>query len=540
MLLLKLLIIILLSFISFLDGAKKYIFSSVEHMKPLLQIEKQLLDISKSYLKEQKRKLAELLPFAKSVEEAMDLSAGKYEDEYLGHPLNAYLIIKRFTSGWKDIPSRLKDDEAILKQVSKFLSQNEEHLPSVVDSTGATTALLRLMDSHNMSAREISDGKMDALGQNSSYLFTARDALDVADIAHATQKFVHMKAWLLEAERLITNHSNTERHGNTSLAVVNNALAWSAYLSNDIKGALKYSNLAVKGDPKNGKFLQNNKFYSKMVEENIPITSHHVKYMKWSEDILEQELRSPDSKLCRNSGKNKVKKYGNIWNMRSFYKQDTPKLYLKPVKVTQLHDNPIILIFQDILTENHVNKLKDIALPRMKTATIVNPQLNIETTTFNRISKSMFLSPDFPEDKEITKELNPMFEELTGLDMATGEELQVNNYGIGGQYESHHDYGEPGTRIALDKNGNRVATLLIYLSNVEKGGETIFPELGLAISPQKGSGVFWYNLHRNGTGMYKTKHASCPMISGSKWVANKWIHERGNEFRRKCSLNRYH
>lgn len=32
------------------------------------------------------------------------------------------------------------------------------------------------------------------------------------------------------------------------------------------------------------------------------------------------------------------------------------------------------------------------------------------------------------------------------------------------------------------------------------------------------------------------RHAACPVIVGSKWVANKWIHEAGNEFTRPCGL----
>lgn len=30
--------------------------------------------------------------------------------------------------------------------------------------------------------------------------------------------------------------------------------------------------------------------------------------------------------------------------------------------------------------------------------------------------------------------------------------------------------------------------------------------------------------------------SACPVLTGIKWVSNKWIHERGQEFRRPCGL----
>ena len=30
---------------------------------------------------------------------------------------------------------------------------------------------------------------------------------------------------------------------------------------------------------------------------------------------------------------------------------------------------------------------------------------------------------------------------------------------------------------------------------------------------------------------------ACPVLLGNKWVANKWIHEGGQEFRRRCELD---
>ena len=75
---------------------------------------------------------------------------------------------------------------------------------------------------------------------------------------------------------------------------------------------------------------------------------------------------------------------------------------------------------------------------------------------------------------------------------------------------------------------------IYQLSNVEKEGATSFHHLKVKILPRKGAAAFWYNIKRNGEGDYFTKHAGCPVLLGSKWVANKWIREHGQEFRRPC------
>ena len=77
------------------------------------------------------------------------------------------------------------------------------------------------------------------------------------------------------------------------------------------------------------------------------------------------------------------------------------------------------------------------------------------------------------------------------------------------------------------------------MSEVESGGATVFPYLKLRISPRKGAAVFWYNLKRSGDVDYKTKHGGCPVLLGSKWVANKWIHTIKQEFRRSCLPEKY-
>ncbi|KAA3488628.1 putative prolyl 4-hydroxylase 9 [Gossypium australe] len=86
----------------------------------------------------------------------------------------------------------------------------------------------------------------------------------------------------------------------------------------------------------------------------------------------------------------------------------------------------------------------------------------------------------------------------------------------------------------------QVASFLLYLSDVEEGGETMFPFendmrvkgydyrqcVGLKIKPRKGDGLLFYSLFLNGTIDPTSLHGSCPVIKGEKWVATKWIRDQ--------------
>ena len=84
-------------------------------------------------------------------------------------------------------------------------------------------------------------------------------------------------------------------------------------------------------------------------------------------------------------------------------------------------------------------------------------------------------------------------------------------------------------------------TFMVYLTDVEEGGNTAFPRLNVAVTPQKGDAAFWlvmhaftpnrpyhnharYNLLPDGSGDTMTLHGGCPVLRGAKHVANKWSH----------------
>ena len=79
-------------------------------------------------------------------------------------------------------------------------------------------------------------------------------------------------------------------------------------------------------------------------------------------------------------------------------------------------------------------------------------------------------------------------------------------------------------------------TVLMYLTTVDEGGETVFPNAdkkmsgpewsdcakkGLAVKAFKGDAVMFYSLKPDGSNDPSSMHSSCPTTKGHKWSATK-------------------
>uniref|UniRef100_A0A915DS95 Fe2OG dioxygenase domain-containing protein n=1 Tax=Ditylenchus dipsaci TaxID=166011 RepID=A0A915DS95_9BILA len=218
-----------------------------------------------------------------------------------------------------------------------------------------------------------------------------------------------------------------------------------------------------------------------------------------------------------------------------YYKMDRPYLRLAPFKVEIVGRNPLVALFRNVLSNSESELIKELARPQLLRARVQNGQTGKSEAAAYRVSKSAWLKET---DAIVIERINKRSGLMTNLNMETAEQLQVANYGIGGHYFPHYDFAmkEDVNPFGDLQTGNRIATLLFYMSQVEHGGGTVFTESKLAIQPTKNDALFWYNLHRSGDGDLRTKHAACPVLLGVKWISNKWMHERGQEFTRPCAL----
>ena len=113
-----------------------------------------------------------------------------------------------------------------------------------------------------------------------------------------------------------------------------------------------------------------------------------------------------------------------------------------------------------------------------------------------------------------------------GLDPFIGESIQSQKYAPGQYYKEHHDFFHPSTpeyKTYTEWMGQRTWSMLIYLNDVEEGGETYFKKLQLKIKPKKGLAIFWNNLYKDGKPNKKTLHEALPPISGDKYILTKWF-----------------
>jgi len=119
--------------------------------------------------------------------------------------------------------------------------------------------------------------------------------------------------------------------------------------------------------------------------------------------------------------------------------------------------------------------------------------------------------------------------DLLGLDLSWGEAVQGQRYHPGQEYKEHCDWFDARSEYwkeEVRRGGQRSWTAMVFLSDVEEGGSTQFPRLGIDIPPQEGSLLIWNNADHHGVPNSGTTHAALPVVRGVKYIITKWFRTR--------------
>jgi prolyl 4-hydroxylase len=207
---------------------------------------------------------------------------------------------------------------------------------------------------------------------------------------------------------------------------------------------------------------------------------------------------------------------------------DDAPLYLdggdRRVHVVQAMYNPRVVVFGGLLSDEECEGLIELAKPRLARSLTVATDTGGQEVNQDRTSNGMFFQRG---ENELVQRIEARIARLVNWPIENGEGLQVLHYRPGTEYKPHYDYfdpEQPGTPTILKRGGQRVATIIMYLAEPEKGGGTVFPDVHMEVAPKRGNAVFFsYERPHPST---RTLHGGSPVLAGEKWIATKWLRER--------------
>ncbi|XP_061563688.1 prolyl 4-hydroxylase subunit alpha-1-like [Cololabis saira] len=543
------------------SSAHRDFFTSVGHMTDLLFVEKDLVTSLKDYVSAEEDKLQRIRSWADRLD-VLSAAASQDPEGFLGHPVNAFKLMKRLNTEWAELESLVLTD--VSDAFISNLSVQRQQFPSDEDQAGAARALLRLQDTYQLDTSTISSGRLPGSSPEAwmRSVLTVEDCFDLGKVAYAEADYRHTQLWMAQALQQLEHLEQLEQgeqgeqggeggegpgsgdgSGSVDTVTILDYLSYSVYQQGELETALGFTRRLLELDPTHQRANGNLKYFeyqlskrkkSELTPEGEEVQTQRKEGRGYHDDYLPE--RRKYERLCRGEGILMTPRRQSRLFCRYYDNGRHPRYVIGPVKQEDEWDRPRIVRYHDIVSDKEMEKVKELAKPRLRRATISNPTTGVLETAPYRISKSAWLAAF---EHPVVDRINQRIGDITGLDVTTAEDLQVANYGVGGQYEPHFDFGRKDEPDAFEElgTGNRIATWLLYMSDVQAGGATVFTDVGASVQPKKGTAVFWYNLHPSGDGDYRTRHAACPVLVGNKWVSNKWIHERGQEFRRRCGLH---
>lgn len=226
----------------------------------------------------------------------------------------------------------------------------------------------------------------------------------------------------------------------------------------------------------------------------------------------------------------KYRDFENKRVLKAFFKRFSYRLglYKKPLlkKIAKNKiDSSLVEMYQipELLSADECDQVKSLIQTKLRPSTIVHEgdyDKSIRTSSTCDLGHL---------ESSLINEIDNRICDLLEIDNDYSEVTQGQQYEIGEEFKEHHDYFD-GSDLLIEKHtkllGQRTYTVMIYLNNVEKGGETFFPGLNKSFKPIMGKALIWNNLNYDGMPNRNTIHQGKPVITGHKSIITKWFREK--------------
>jgi len=190
---------------------------------------------------------------------------------------------------------------------------------------------------------------------------------------------------------------------------------------------------------------------------------------------------------------------------------------------TILSREPLIYFIDDVLSDEECEYFINLGKPKLKQALVSGDNQGYKSQ--GRTGSNCWIEHNHDS---ITTQIHQRISDLVGYPAENAESYQLIHYDETQKYEYHKDsfpmtLNEKSKRC-MSIGGQRLLTALVYLNNVEEGGETDFKNANVSISPKRGRMAVFENTQK-GTLIpdEKSLHSGRPVIKGEKYAFNLWF-----------------
>ena len=188
----------------------------------------------------------------------------------------------------------------------------------------------------------------------------------------------------------------------------------------------------------------------------------------------------------------------------------------REIDIVTRFEEPLIVVLGNVLSNEECDELIRLSKDKLNRSKIgTTREVNEQRT-----SSGMFFEDS---ENELIATLEKRISSIMNIPIEHGEGLQILQYTPGQEYKAHYDFFSSTSKSAQN---NRISTLVMYLNDVEQGGETYFPKLNLTVTPKKGMAVYFEYFYNDENLNELTLHGGAPVITGEKWVATQWMRKQ--------------
>ena len=194
-----------------------------------------------------------------------------------------------------------------------------------------------------------------------------------------------------------------------------------------------------------------------------------------------------------------------------------------------IHKEPNIFIVHDFLTndecDNVINLMKD---KKMVNAYISGGNQDLDYRKC--LTKTIFkTTPEFNHFKRFRKKVSCLIDVNENQLEVTNLTRYLGNENFFKKHKDAYEYGSGFERgFTTKKVFNRVVTVIVYLNDVQTGGETRFNDIDIDIKPKKGMALIFFpglipTSKKPGHPADNTTHEALPPIGEEKWILQQWV-----------------